>query len=77
VADRPGVLAQIATVLGDLRISISSVIQKETDEVARRAELVLTTHRAKEASVQQAVRLLEALEVVNEVGNVVRIEEWD
>ena len=43
VADRPGVLAQIAMVLGDLRISIASVIQKETDEVAQRAEIVLMT----------------------------------
>ena len=30
VADRPGVLAQIAKVLGDLEISIDSVIQKES-----------------------------------------------
>jgi len=77
VADRPGVLAQIARVLGDLQISIASVIQKEADEVAQTAEIVLMTHRAKEASVQEAVGLLEALEMVNEVGNLVRVEEWE
>ena len=76
VADRPGVLAQISKVLGDLQISIASVLQKETDEVAQAAELVLMTHRAREASMQQAVRLLEELEVVDEVGNLVRVEEW-
>ena len=76
VADRPGVLAQISKVLGDLQISIASVIQKETDDVARRAELVLMTHRAKEASMQQAIKLLNALDVVNGVGNMVRVEEW-
>ena len=76
VADRPGVFAQIATVLGDQEISIASVIQKETDEVAQRAEIVLMTHRAKEAAVQRAMQLLEDLEVVNEVGNMVRVEEW-
>ena len=77
VADRPGVLAQISKVLGDLQISISSVIQKETDDVAQRAELVLTTHRAKEASMQRALQLLEELDVVSEVGNMVRVEEWE
>ena len=50
VAERPGVFAQILKVLGDLDISIASAIQKETDDAARRAEIVLMTHRAKEAS---------------------------
>lgn len=77
VADRPGVLAQIASVLGDLNISIASVIQKETDEVAQRAEIVLMTHRAEEDSMQRAIQLLEGLDVVSEVGNMVRVEEWD
>ena len=76
VADMPGVLAQIAEVLGDLQISIASVIQKETDDVAQRAEIVLMTHRTKEAAMQHALKKLEALPVINEVGNMVRVEEW-
>ncbi|MCI0440033.1 MAG: homoserine dehydrogenase [Chloroflexi bacterium] len=75
--DRPGVFAQIAKTLGDLDISIASVIQKETDEDAQRAEVVLMTHRAKEAAMQRAVRALAQLEVVNEIGNLIRVEEWD
>ena len=77
VADRPGVLAQITKTLGDLRISISSVIQKRTDEAAQRAEIVMMTHKANEASMQRAIRLLEELEAVHEVGNMVRVEDWD
>ncbi len=77
VADRSGVLAQIAGVLGGLDISIASVIQKEADEVAQTAEIVLMTHRAREASMQLALRMLEDLEVVAAVGNMVRVEEWD
>ena len=77
VADRPGVLAQIAGVLGLLDISIASVIQKEADEVAQTAEIVLMTHRAREKSMQLALRMLEDLEVVAAVGNMVRVEEWD
>ena len=76
VADRPGVLAQISKVLGDMGISISSVIQKETDDLAQRAEVVLMTHRAMEASMQQALVLLQDLDVVQETGNMVRGEEW-
>ena len=76
VADRPGVFAQIAKLLGDLGISIASVIQKGSDEAAQRAEIVLMTHKAKEASMQQALKLFEDLEAVIEVGNLVRVEGW-
>lgn len=76
VADRSGVLAQIAGVLGRLDISIASFIQKESDAAAQTAEIVLMTHRAKEASMQKAIQRLEALEVVVGVGNMVRVEEW-
>ena len=74
--DKPGVLAQVGGVLGNRDISIASAIQKETDEVAQRAEIVLMTHRANESDVQQAIRELEALDTVAEVGNLVRVEEW-
>jgi homoserine dehydrogenase len=74
--DKPGVLAQVGGVLGNRNISIASAIQKETDEVAQRAEIVLMTHRANESDMQQAIRELEALETVAKVGNMVRVEEW-
>ena len=74
--DRPGVLAQVGGVLANRNISIASAIQKETDEVAQRAEIVLMTHRANESDMQQAIQELEALDTVAEVGNMVRVEEW-
>ncbi len=77
VIERPGVFAQILKVLGDLDISIASAIQKETDDAARRAEIVLMTHRAKEESVQAALQAIHKLEVVNEIGSLIRVEEWD
>ncbi|MFC1860205.1 homoserine dehydrogenase [Chloroflexota bacterium] len=76
VADRPGVLAQITKVLGDLRISISSVIQKEADSAAQTAEAVIMTHPAKEEAMQQALKELKQLEMVKEIGNFVRVEAW-
>ncbi|MBI2908169.1 MAG: homoserine dehydrogenase [Chloroflexi bacterium] len=74
VADRYGVLAEIAKTFGDHLISISSVLQKESDERTRTAEIVITTHPAREAAVQQALRELQALPVVREIGNFVRME---
>ena len=74
VADRPGVLAQISKVLGDHLISISSVIQKETDSAAQTAEIVIMTHPAQEKAMQQALEELANLTVVQEICNFVRVE---
>lgn len=77
VAERPGVFAQILKVLGDLDISIASAIQKETDFAARRAEIVLMTHRTREDLVQTALAEIGKLDVVNRIGSLIRVEEWD
>ena len=73
--DRSGVLAQMAAILGKLQISIASVIQKEADPQAQTAELVITTHPSCERDVQQALEELATLEVVKEIGNLLRVEE--
>lgn len=75
VADRPGVLAQIAKTLGDREISIASVLQKETDAASQTAEIVIMTHPSREKAVQQAIAEMEQLAVVNEVGNFIRVED--
>jgi len=74
VFDQPGVLAQIATVLGSNRISISQVIQKETDEALQSAEIVIMTHVAREEAMQRALVGLGSLEVVRKINNFVRVE---
>ena len=73
--DRPGVLAQIATVFGKNKISISSAIQPETDEKTKTAEIVIMTHPALEKAMQKALRELEKLEVVKEISNFIRVED--
>ena len=73
-ADRPGVLAQISKILGDLKISIASAIQKETDMVAQSAELVFMTHPSPEKAMQQALGQIAQLEAVKEVSNCIRVE---
>ncbi len=74
VADRPGVLAQISKVLGDYLISIASVIQKETDDAAQTAELVIMTHPAQEKAMRHALDEMAHLTVVKEVSNFIRVE---
>ena len=74
-ADQAGVLAEIARILGEGNISIAPVLQKDTDQAAQTAELVITTHPAREASVREALGLVSNLEVVREVNNLLRIED--
>ena len=73
--DQPGVLAQIAACLGEAQISIATVIQKESDPESKTAELVIMTHEAREASMQSALKAVENLEVVQEIGSFLRVEE--
>lgn len=74
VTDQPGVLAQIATVLGSNHISISQVIQKETEEASQSAEIVIMTHIAKEEAMQRALMGLKGLGMVKRLNNFVRVE---
>jgi len=74
VADRPGVLAGIARAFGDHAVSIASVIQKETDEAAQTAELVIMTHPAREDAVQATLLEVRDLPEVVSVGNLLRVD---
>jgi homoserine dehydrogenase len=74
IADRAGVLAQIAGVLGDHNISISSAIQEEADELAQTAEIVIMTHPAQEKAMLKALEELDCLEGVKEINNFIRVE---
>ena len=75
VADKAGVLAQIARALGDENISIASVLQKDSDAETQSAEIVIMTHPALESSVQAALLSIGRLDPVRRVGNMLRIEE--
>ena len=59
VADRPGVLARVATVLGDHDVSVKSVVQRGAGEDAR---LVMVVHECLESRFSDAVEGLGALD---------------
>jgi len=71
VEDRPGVLAEIASVFGRNEVSIKSVWQEGT---GADAQLVFITHRARKGSFQQAVTELRDVRAVEEVRSVLRVE---
>ncbi len=74
VADKPGVLAATAKVLGDHGVSLASVIQ-QSDADGGVAELVYVTHLAREADVRAALAEIEAMDVVERVASLVRVED--
>ena len=74
VEDTYGVMAQITHIFQELKISLASVIQKQSDPENNTAEIVLMTHPAPEKAMRESVGMMERLEAVREIGNVIRVE---
>jgi homoserine dehydrogenase len=73
VADQPGVLADLARVLADAKISIGSMIQQPAEQSAD-AELIFLTHEAIERNVNAAIAKIEALPFVRSRVTRLRME---
>ncbi len=76
VLDRPGVLSQIAGVLGRYGISISSVLQQGRKE-GQTVPVVIMTHMAKERDVQNALRDINPMPYISEPATLIRVEGRD
>lgn len=75
VEDTPGVLAHIATIFSSHDISIARVIQEGRSETeGGSVPLIMTTHGARERSMQRASSEIGALDVVKESPQIIRIE---
>ncbi len=74
VADQPGVLATVAGLLSEGRVSIATVEQTVTGEDAVTARLVIGTHKALENDLSETVDRLAASGVVERVVSVLRVE---
>lgn len=64
VEDQPGVLAEIAGILGRHHVSIASVIQHETEDPTGVVPLVIMTHTATEGAMSKAMTAIDKLPVV-------------
>jgi homoserine dehydrogenase len=69
--DEPGVMARIASILGEQGISIEAIHQKEPGEGDTHVPLVMLTHRVLEGRMNEAIARIEALDSVQ--GRVMRI----
>jgi homoserine dehydrogenase len=78
VADRPGVLAQVATAFAEHGVSIETVrqqlIEREDEDGETEANLIVVTHSAPDAALAATVEALAGLETVREVTSVMRVE---
>ncbi|WP_122642014.1 homoserine dehydrogenase [Luxibacter massiliensis] len=70
VENQPGVLARIAQVFGDHKVSIARVVQKHARD--NQAELVIVTESVKEYHLKDAVRELEDMDHIIEISSIIR-----
>jgi homoserine dehydrogenase len=72
VADQPGVLAQIAQVLGDKEVSVKSVVQSGAGDDAR---LVMVVHECLESRFSEALEAIDGLGVLRAPSRAIRVIE--
>ncbi len=72
VEDRPGVMAEIATILAKGNISINSMIQ---DPETNGASIIFLIHQAREGNVLEAIKQIENLSFVQSKVTMIRLEE--
>ena len=69
--DRPGVMADVTRILADGMISIDAILQKEAEEGEDIVDVIIITHKSREAHVDEAIARIEKLDTI--AGKVVRI----
>ncbi|HEY3323726.1 MAG TPA: homoserine dehydrogenase [Planctomycetota bacterium] len=74
VADEPGVMGKIATVLGQNGVSIASVIQKEPQESGN-VPVVMLTHTTLEQNFQSALSEIGSLPFIKQPASFLRVED--
>lgn len=70
VHNKPGVLAQIAQVFGNHKVSIARVVQKNAQ--SENAELVIVTDKVKEKHLKNALQVLKDMEDIIEISSMIR-----
>jgi len=75
--DRPGVLADITRILGDMSISIEAILQKEPNEGEQVVPIIMLTHRVTERNMNQAIDAIQSLDAVRGEVTRIRLEHLD
>jgi homoserine dehydrogenase len=72
--DKPGVMADVARILGDAGISIEAILQKEPAPDADKASIILLTHVVQERQMNAAIAKIEALDSIQGAVTRIRLE---
>ena len=75
VADRPGVLGQLTTILGAHDVSLAQVVQDARGDGAAPAQVVIVTHDAAEGDVQAALAAIAAAPICLAPPRLIRVVE--
>ncbi|MBT8493909.1 MAG: homoserine dehydrogenase [Deltaproteobacteria bacterium] len=75
VADQPGVLGQMTTILGNHEISIAQVVQEQPSDAEQPVTVVVLTHDALEGDLRRALAEIEGLDAVGKKTAVIRVAE--
>ena len=73
VADQPGVLSRITTILAEHDISIDAVLHRESADGERQTDLIILTHDTVEGRMNKALAQMQALSTV--LAPIVRIRK--
>ncbi|MBO9609220.1 MAG: homoserine dehydrogenase [Paenibacillaceae bacterium] len=73
VEDKAGVLARITQVFAEHEVSLESVLQ-HPNAANPKAEIIIITHDANQASMKQVLKAFESLDVINAIKSVYRVE---
>ena len=71
VEDRPGVLANIASVFGNSGVSLAQVIQRRKKD--QYAEIVVITDEVKEKNLKDALAVAKGMSTVKEISGMIRV----
>jgi homoserine dehydrogenase len=75
VVDKPGAMAVISGVLAKHSISINSMLQTGERNEGKAADVIIVTHRTREAEVQAALKEIAETDVAQDKPFILRVEE--
>lgn len=75
--DKPGVMADIARIMGENNISIEAILQKEPAANESTATIIMLTQRILESQMNQAIASMQALPSVSSEVTRIRVENLD
>jgi homoserine dehydrogenase len=77
VADVPGVMSQLSSVLAGLEISIEALVQKEPEQGQDKVFVIFLTQQTQESLIDQAISQIENMREVYEPVTKLRVEHLD